>query len=85
VLKRPWPALKVTFCVQGAISPLLANIYMFYAFDLWAERWRRRRATGDMILVRYADDFIVGFEHEIDARRFLDEMREPVVTGGGAT
>src|ERR1700720_2552602 len=62
---------------QGSvISPLLANIYMFYAFDLWAERWRRRDATGDMIIVRYADDFIVGFEHEADARRFLDEMRE---------
>src|ERR1700736_6001379 len=58
---------------QGSvISPLLANIYMFYAFD----RWRRRDATGDMIIVRYADDFIVGFEHEADARRFLDEMRE---------
>src|SRR6202011_178004 len=67
---------KVIFCVRGAISPLLANIYMFYAFDLWAERWRRRDATGDMIIVRYADDFIVGFEHEADARRFLDEMRE---------
>jgi len=40
------------------------------------ERWRRREATGDMIIVRYADDFIVGFEHETDARRFLDEMRE---------
>jgi group II intron reverse transcriptase/maturase len=62
---------------QGSvISPLLANIYMFYAFDLWAERWRRREATGDMIIVRYADDFIVGFEHEADARRFLEEMRE---------
>jgi RNA-directed DNA polymerase len=62
---------------QGAvISPLLANIYLHYAFDLWAERWRRREATGDMIIVRYADDFIVGFEHEGDARRFLDAMRE---------
>src|SRR6202162_5242288 len=62
---------------QGSvISPLLANVYMFYAFDLWAERWRRRDATGDMIIVRYADDFIVGFEHEADARRFLEEMRE---------
>ena len=45
-------------------------------FDLWAERWRRREAAGDMIIVRYADDLIVGFEHETDARRFLDEMRE---------
>jgi RNA-directed DNA polymerase len=62
---------------QGSvISPLLANVYMFYVFDLWAERWRRRDATGDMIIVRYADDFIVGFEHEADARRFLEEMRE---------
>jgi RNA-directed DNA polymerase len=62
---------------QGSvISPLLANIYLHYALDLWANRWRRREATGDMIIVRYADDFIVGFQHESDARRFLDEMRE---------
>jgi RNA-directed DNA polymerase len=62
---------------QGSvISPLLANIYLHYAFDLWAARWRRRTATGDMIIVRYADDFIVGFQHESDARRFLNEMRE---------
>ena len=62
---------------QGSvISPLLANIYLHYALDLWAVRWRRREATGDMIIVRYADDFIVGFQHESDARRFLDEMRK---------
>jgi RNA-directed DNA polymerase len=62
---------------QGSvISPLLANIYLHYSLDLWAARWRRREATGDMIIVRYADDFIIGFEHESDARRFLDEMRE---------
>jgi RNA-directed DNA polymerase len=62
---------------QGSvISPLLANIYLHYTLDLWAVRWRRREATGDMIIVRYADDFIVGFQHESDARRFLDEMRE---------
>jgi RNA-directed DNA polymerase len=62
---------------QGVvISPLLANIYLHYALDLWAERYRRRAATGDMIIVRYADDFIVGFEHEHDARRFLDALRE---------
>ncbi len=61
---------------QGAvISPLLANIYLHYVLDLWAERWRRCEATGDMIIVRYADDFIVGFQHESEARRFLDEMR----------
>jgi RNA-directed DNA polymerase len=62
---------------QGAvISPLLANIYLHYALDLWANRWRQREATGDMIIVRYADDFIVGFQHESDARRFLDALRE---------
>src|SRR5262245_17181904 len=62
---------------QGSvISPLLANIYLHYALDLWAARWRKRTATGDMIIVRYADDFIVGFQHESDARRFLDEMRD---------
>src|SRR5213082_870243 len=62
---------------QGSvISPLLANIYLHYTLDLWALRWRRPEARGDMIFVRYADDFIVGFQHESDARRFLDEMRE---------
>src|SRR5271165_3467444 len=61
---------------QGSvISPLLANIYLHYVFDLWAERWRRREATGDMIVVRYADDVVLGFQHESDARRFLDAMR----------
>ena len=50
---------------QGSvISPLLANVYLHYVFDLWADRWRRREATGDMIIVRYADDVVVGFEHE---------------------
>src|SRR6516162_5289378 len=61
---------------QGSVvSPLLANIYLHYVFDLWAKRWRRREATGDMIIVRYADDLIVGFQHEAEARRFLEIMR----------
>jgi RNA-directed DNA polymerase len=61
---------------QGSvISPLLGNIYLHYVLDLWAQRWRQREATGDMIIVRYADDVIVGFEREDDARRFLGEMR----------
>ena len=62
---------------QGAvISPLLANIYLHYCLDLWAERWRQYQAKGDMIFVRYADDFIVGFQYENEARRFLDALRE---------
>jgi len=62
---------------QGSVaSPLLANVYLHYVFDLWAERWRRREASGDMVLVRYADDIIIGFQYENDARRFRDAMRE---------
>jgi group II intron reverse transcriptase/maturase len=62
---------------QGSVaSPLLANIYLHYVFDLWADRWRRREATGDMIIVRYADDIVVGFEHEADAQRFWGAMRD---------
>src|SRR5204863_5360337 len=53
----------------------LANVYLHYVFDLWAKQWRRREARGNMIVVRYADDLVVGFEHEADARRFWDEMR----------
>ena len=60
----------------GSISPLLANLYLHYVFDLWAEQWRQTRAQGDVIIVRYADDFVVGFQHESDARRFLEELRE---------
>jgi RNA-directed DNA polymerase len=53
---------------QGSvISPLLANVYLHYVLDLWANRWRQREATGDIFIVRYADDFVVGFEHEADA------------------
>ena len=56
-------------------SPLFANIYLYYVLDLWANRWRKRAAPGDMIIVRYADDVIAGFEHAADARRVLDAMR----------
>ncbi|MBV9729004.1 MAG: RNA-directed DNA polymerase, partial [Pseudonocardiales bacterium] len=62
---------------QGAsVSPLLANVYLHYVFDLWADWWRRHRAHGDIVIVRFADDFTMGFEHERDARRFLAELRE---------
>jgi len=60
----------------GSISPLLANVYLHYVLDLWADQWRKTRAHGDVIIVRYADDFVVGFQHESDARRFLEDLRE---------
>jgi group II intron reverse transcriptase/maturase len=60
----------------GSISPLLANIYLHYVFDLWVHRWRQTHAHGDVVVVRFADDFVVGFEHREDAERFLDELRE---------
>ncbi|QSR84694.1 group II intron reverse transcriptase/maturase [Methylacidimicrobium sp. B4] len=60
---------------QGAtVSPLLANVYLHYVFDLWVQQWRKRHARGDMIIVRYADDSVLGFEYEADAQRFLAEM-----------
>lgn len=62
---------------QGAnISPLLANVYLHYVFDLWAHQWRKRQARGEVIVVRYADDFVMGFEVEDDAVRFLSELKE---------
>jgi RNA-directed DNA polymerase len=60
----------------GAISPLLANIYLHYVFDLWAQDWRQRQATGDVIIVRYADDIVMGFETSSDAVRFRKELEE---------
>jgi group II intron reverse transcriptase/maturase len=61
---------------QGAsLSPLLANVYLHYVLDLWAEWWRKRHARGDMIIVRFADDFITGFQYQDDAERFLADLR----------
>ena len=68
---------------QGAsASPLLANVYLHYVLDLWADWWRRRHARGDVIIVRWADDFIVGFEHRKDAEEFLAGLRERFATFG---
>jgi group II intron reverse transcriptase/maturase len=68
---------------QGAsASPLLANVYLHYVFDLWAHQWRGRHAHGEMIIVRYADDYIVGFEREHDARRFLADLRDRLARFG---
>jgi len=64
---------------QGAvISPILANLYLHYVLDLWVNQWRKKEATGDVIIVRYADDAVLGFQHEDEARRFLERLRERV-------
>jgi RNA-directed DNA polymerase len=60
----------------GSISPLLANIYLHYVLDLWADQWRRKHGNGDMIIVRFADDFIIGFQYREEALRFLEALRE---------
>ena len=71
-----WTASTVGSPQGATASPLLANIYLHYVLDLWVQQWRRRHARGDVVIVRFSDDFIVGFEHEEEARRFLDELRE---------
>src|SRR6516225_2311207 len=68
---------------QGAVaSPLIANVYLHYLFDLWADVWRKKVATGDVIVVRYADDLVVGFQQRTDAERFLKEFRERLAKFG---
>lgn len=67
---------------RGVVSPLLANAYLHYVFDLWAEVWREKEARGDMIVVRYADDLVVGFERRADAERFLEEFRKRLAKFG---
>jgi RNA-directed DNA polymerase len=66
----------------GSISPLLANLYLHYVFDLWVHHWRRRETGGQVIVVRFADDFVVGFEHRQDAERFLTALRDRVTQFG---
>jgi len=62
---------------QGSvISPILANLYLHYVLDLWVDQWRRKEATGDVIIVRYADDAVLGFQHRHEAERFLEQLRE---------
>jgi RNA-directed DNA polymerase len=63
--------------VQGAsVSPWLSNVFLHYVFDLWADQWRRRNGRGDVILCRYADDFLAGFQHRDEAERFLADLRD---------
>jgi RNA-directed DNA polymerase len=73
---------KVTFCVRGVISPLLANIFLHYVLDLWVHQWRRRNARGRVSIVRYADDFVMGFESAADARRMLVDLKERLTKFG---
>ena len=60
----------------GSISPLLANIYLHYVFDLWANNWRNRNASGDVVMIRYADDMVLGFQHKHEATRFLSGLKD---------
>src|SRR3954471_13056209 len=70
-----WSETKVGTPQGAVISPLLANVYLHYDFDLWVEGWRKKMARGDVIVVRYADDLVMGFEHRTDAERFLREFQ----------
>jgi len=71
-----WTASEVGAPQGASASPLLANIYLHYVLDRWVRQWRRRHAHGDMIIVRFADDFVAGFEHKSDAEQFLTDLRE---------
>ena len=70
------PLVQVIFCVRGVISPVLANLYLHYVLDLWVDAWRKKKATGDVIIVRYADDAVLGFQQQQDAEQFLEQLRE---------
>ena len=71
-----WSETKQGTPQGSVISPLLSNVYLHYVFDLWVQHWRTRRATGEVIVVRYADDMVLGFQHRAEAERFLQEWRE---------
>jgi RNA-directed DNA polymerase len=71
-----WSEAKAGTPQGSVISPLLANIYLHYSFDLWVNVWRKKYAQGDVVVVRYADDIILGFQHETDADRFLEDFQK---------
>jgi len=77
-----WSETKVGTPQGAVVSPLLANVYLHYVFDLWVEAWRKKVARGDVIVVRYADDLVLGFQHRADAERFLSEFRDRLVRFG---
>src|SRR5256885_342337 len=74
--------IRSYLCVRGVISPLLANIYLHYAFDLWVQHWRKQPGRGEVIVLRYADDSVVGFEKERTAQAYLAELRERLAKFG---
>jgi group II intron reverse transcriptase/maturase len=73
---RTWTAFDQGVPQGASVSPLLANVYLHYVFDLWAHQWRQRHARGEMVIVRFADDFVVGFEYREDAERFWAALRD---------
>ena len=77
-----WSETKIGTPQGAVVSPLLANIYRHHVFDLWVEVWREKVANGDVIVVRYADDLVVGFQHRDDAERFLREFAERLAKFG---
>ena len=77
-----WSETKIGTPQGAVISPLLANIYLHYVFDTWVEAWQKKLADGDMIVVRYADDLVVGFQHRAEAERFLLEFAERLAKFG---
>ncbi len=77
-----WSETKVGTPQGAVVSPLLANVYLQYVFDLWVEAWRKKVANGNVIVVRYADDLVVGFENRADAKRFLEAFRERLAKFG---
>ena len=77
-----WTAFEEGVPQGASVSPLLANVYAHYVLDLWAHQWRTRHAHGDVIIVRWADDFVVGFEHREDAERFWSELRDRLARFG---
>ena len=77
-----WSETKVGTPQGAVISPLLANIYLHYVLDQWVVEWRKEFAHGDVIIVRYADDFVLGFQHRKEAERFLEQLRDRMAEYG---
>ena len=77
-----WSETKLGTPQGAVVSPLIANVYLHYLFDLWADVWRKKVAKGDVVVVRYADDLVVGFQHRTEAERFLKQFRERLAKFG---